>query len=184
MKPSNEALLKEIMADFEKTRDTFLDVQRRLSSLESAVQSPDRTLTVTVDARGELSSLAFRGTGYRALPPARLAELIVTTVQKAQRELRDKARGVAGHLTDGPAATFDGSSWWDLLPGADDPANKEFFTAVRGGTGGPGPGPTGGATATRSTAVLDDNDEDEHQHQHQHENGRAAGTRGSRDPWR
>ncbi|MFF3371490.1 YbaB/EbfC family nucleoid-associated protein [Streptomyces sp. NPDC002680] len=167
MKPSNEALLKEIQADFERTRDTFLEVQRNLSSLESAAESPDRMMSVTVDAQGQLSSLTFRGTGYRSMAPAQLADLIVSTVRRAQHDLQARAQATAAPmLTDGVAGTFDGSSLWDLLPGADDPANAEFFKSLRSGFGteddGAGASPQqGGARrpARRTASALDDEEE-------------------------
>ncbi|MER6913315.1 YbaB/EbfC family nucleoid-associated protein [Streptomyces sp. NPDC000594] len=138
MKPSSEALLKEIMDDLGKARDTFLDVQRQLGTLSTTAESPDRLLTVAVDSRGELTSLTFRGTGYRSLPPARLAETIVATVDAARRELMTRARLTAEPvLGDDSAPTVDGVSLWDLLPGRDDPANAEFFRALRGGLDAP-----------------------------------------------
>ncbi|MER6998682.1 YbaB/EbfC family nucleoid-associated protein [Streptomyces sp. NPDC000410] len=135
MKPSNEALLQEIMADFEKTRDTFLEVQRNLTALHASAESPDRTVTATVDARGQLSSLTFRGAAHRDMPGPQLADLIVSTVRRAQADLQRQANSTASAvLADGPAASFDGDSLWDLLPGSDDPANQDFFKMLRGGT--------------------------------------------------
>ncbi|GAA3776843.1 YbaB/EbfC family nucleoid-associated protein [Streptomyces phyllanthi] len=164
MKPSNEALLREIQADFERTRDTFLEVQRSIGSLESTAESPDRMMSVTVDAQGQLSSLTFRGTGYRSMGPAQLADLIVSTVRRAQCDLQTKAQAaVAPMLTDGAAGTFDGDSLWDLLPGSDDPANAEFFKSLRGGFGteddaaAPPPRRGGDSRPTRRTkSALDD----------------------------
>jgi len=154
MKPSNEALLKEIQADFERTRDTFLEVQRNLNSLEAGAESPDRMMSVTVDAQGRLSSVTFRSTGYRSMAPAQLADLIVSTVNRAQRDLRTRAQATAAPmLRDGGAAgTFDGSSLWDLLPGADDPANADFFKALRGGFGTEDDDTDGTPAAARHTA--------------------------------
>ncbi|MGW2561411.1 YbaB/EbfC family nucleoid-associated protein [Streptomyces sp. NPDC001514] len=134
MKPSNEALLQEIMEDFRKTRDTFLEVQRNLTSLQASAQSPDRTLTATVDAHGQLASIVFRGTAYRDMPGARLADLIVSTVRRAQADLQRQANSTASALLSNGSATFDGDSLWDLLPGSDDPANQDFFKRLRGGT--------------------------------------------------
>jgi DNA-binding protein YbaB len=51
----------------------------------------NKMFTVTVSGRGEFKALSFRGDDYRTLPPAELAEMLVTTFEKARRQSVEKA---------------------------------------------------------------------------------------------
>ncbi|SDM43672.1 YbaB/EbfC DNA-binding family protein [Streptomyces sp. cf386] len=163
MNPANEALLKEIMAGYEKTRDAFLEAQQTLGRMSHTAESKDRSMSVTVNAQGRITDVKFRGTAYRSLPPAGLAALILETVTAAQLGLQREAAAVAAPVL---AATeessrFEGDTIWDLLPGAKDPKNADFFKVLRTGFGAEDAPET---AALRSTArqaaarTLDDED--------------------------
>lgn len=71
--------------------------QRRMRELDRAiaeetttVRSKDRSLSMTFDGRGELSSMAFNGSKYRSMAPAELAHVIVETLQTGRARAMEK----------------------------------------------------------------------------------------------
>jgi DNA-binding protein YbaB len=79
-----ESTLNEVMADIEKQRNALVTLQQGLNEVTGEARSARRQVSVTVDARGEIVELKFHGQGYRNLPPAELANIIVATIRDAR----------------------------------------------------------------------------------------------------
>jgi DNA-binding protein YbaB len=74
-----------LSAEFERSRKQLDVMQRRMPTLRGTAESPDKLVTVTVGARGELRELEIDPKAYRKLSPTELAETIVETTAKASR---------------------------------------------------------------------------------------------------
>jgi hypothetical protein len=79
--------LEEATAGLQRQRRELEAVRRGLETATSSSTSRDHTVTVTVGARGDVASLHFHGTRYRALPPAELEHLIVETIAAARAHM-------------------------------------------------------------------------------------------------
>lgn len=86
MKEEYEAAFNEAVAEFEEQRDSFLQMQEDFDQITGSARSKRRQVSVTVDANGDIIELKFHGQGYRNLPPAELADIIVQTFREARRE--------------------------------------------------------------------------------------------------
>ncbi|MEZ0095360.1 YbaB/EbfC family nucleoid-associated protein [Streptacidiphilus sp. EB129] len=89
-----EARLKELLDGYQRKRDGFMELQKQLGGTTATVRSRDRSVSVTVDARGQLTALKFESKDYQTMEPAELSEVILDTLGKA----RDKVRGEARQL--------------------------------------------------------------------------------------
>lgn len=98
--PSNGGMVSsrvaEAMAQFEEERRKLADLQSSLSSTTTTVRARDRLFTVTLDGRGEVTSITFDGFRYRKLAPAELARLIVETIATGRRQAIDKLGAMVG----------------------------------------------------------------------------------------
>jgi DNA-binding protein YbaB len=116
-----EQRLQQALDAYRSKRDSFLTAQQQLQATSSTSKSRDRLVSVTVDARGLMTSLKFHDSGYRKLEPAELAKLIMDTLSKAQETARATAReAIASLLPDGvsPDQIVSGAAPWErMLPG-------------------------------------------------------------------
>ncbi len=79
-----ESAFERVLADIEKKREDLERIQRSLNESTGSARSARRQVSATVDARGEITALKFHGQGYRSLPPAELADIIVSTIREAR----------------------------------------------------------------------------------------------------
>jgi DNA-binding protein YbaB len=89
----------DLRSDIGAMLDEYRTAQTRLARLRTdamdltvTVRSPDRAVTVTVDAQGGLRDLRLDPT--HRLDPAELAEHIVTTAGRAAAQARERLRGL------------------------------------------------------------------------------------------
>lgn len=66
------------------------DLDRTIAEETTTVRSKDRSLSMTFDGRGELTSMAFNGSKYRSMAPAELAHVIVETLQTGRAQATEK----------------------------------------------------------------------------------------------
>ncbi|OAA29206.1 hypothetical protein UG55_100317 [Frankia sp. EI5c] len=112
--------MEAALAQLARIDETASRILEQGSGLRETATDRNRTVSVTVDGRGEVHEVHFRGEAYRDLAPAELADLLVRTIGQARRAAREKA--LAG-LADLPLAVppVDG----DLA----DPATADAFAA-------------------------------------------------------
>jgi DNA-binding protein YbaB len=89
----------DLRSDIGAMLDEYRTAQTRLARLRTdamdltvTMRSPDRAVTVTVDAQGGLRDLRLDPT--HRLDPAELAEHIVTTAGRAAAQARERLRGL------------------------------------------------------------------------------------------
>lgn len=85
MNGATQQRLSDAAADLRAQLDRIREAGATLSAASHPAVSADRSIEATVDAQGRLTGLALRGTGYRTLAPAEIADRIVRTVQAAQQ---------------------------------------------------------------------------------------------------
>jgi DNA-binding protein YbaB len=87
-----EAALRQL-GEQQQTLDR---TQRELADLRVTAQSRDRLVSVTLNARGELTSLVFTGTRHRTLAPAQLSKAVIDTYAAARAELDQRLAALYG----------------------------------------------------------------------------------------
>lgn len=108
--------LEELVAESERRVRAALTVQRDLAALRASVRSRDRSISVSVDARGALTGITFHTDGYRAMAPAELTRLILDTVKAADGQLAARVRE-----TTAPLRTDDRLPSKQIMSGTFDP---------------------------------------------------------------
>ncbi len=83
MPVDHQSEVDQLMADYRRSREQLVAVQRGLASIREIATSPDELVTVTVGPRGTLVDLVIDDRAYQRLRPAELAELIVRTTDVA-----------------------------------------------------------------------------------------------------
>jgi DNA-binding protein YbaB len=79
----HQSEVDQLMADYRRSREQLVAVQRGLASIRETATSHDELVTVTVGPRGTLVDLVIDDRAYQRLRPAELAELIVRTTDVA-----------------------------------------------------------------------------------------------------
>ncbi|MBS2533652.1 YbaB/EbfC family nucleoid-associated protein [Catenulispora sp. NF23] len=74
----------QLLEQYRQRRAEAGQIQRKMREVASSATAPRQVVKVTVGAQGELKALEFPTGAYKRLPPAELAELILTTAQEAQ----------------------------------------------------------------------------------------------------
>ncbi|MEU8527077.1 YbaB/EbfC family nucleoid-associated protein [Streptomyces sp. NPDC048629] len=179
--PANEARLQEILGSFEKTRDSVLAMQKKMQEASQTYRSPDKVMSVTVDARGQLTDVTFHNTKYKQMSAKELGKLVLQTVSQAHLALQSESLAALQPVLDLGSDAADapgGVNPWELLPGGLGGANGDLMQMIKGGmeeamkslTAGlpmppaaaAGPKPTGSrstpASGSRPAGSLDDDE--------------------------
>ena len=94
MPVDHQSEVDQLMADYRRSREQLVAVQRGLASIRETATSHDELVTVTVGPRGTLIDLVIDDRAYQRLRPSELAELIVRTtdvaVAGATRRMHDQ----------------------------------------------------------------------------------------------
>ncbi|RZU53467.1 YbaB/EbfC DNA-binding family protein [Krasilnikovia cinnamomea] len=117
----------QVAADYARHRAEAVETQRRISALSATVTSAQGLVTVTVDARSEITSLTFNSQQYRRMAAAELAHVVLDTVKRARASVLQQMTEVM------PAARLAGMALPDVLAGRVDiermlPERLEFGT--------------------------------------------------------
>lgn len=76
--------LEQAQAELANTMATFQEVRQRLADAGTTVTSKNRAVSVALDAQGNVSEIKFLTSGYRAMAPAELGALLVSTIAEAR----------------------------------------------------------------------------------------------------
>ena len=68
--------LNTILADMRTQQARIQAASERLGNATASATSKDRAIEAVVDNRGRVTALKLKGTGYRKLPPAELADYL------------------------------------------------------------------------------------------------------------
>ncbi|MGI5504685.1 YbaB/EbfC family nucleoid-associated protein [Lentzea sp. CA-135723] len=128
----HRAQVEELLADYRRSREQLVTVQRELAAVSGHASSPDGTVEATVGTGGKLVGLELSEMAYRRHRPEQLAELIVRTVAaaaaSAAEETYQALSTVLPTATD-PAALVAGTA--DLRP-SEYEAGSEYETVDLG----------------------------------------------------
>jgi DNA-binding protein YbaB len=90
MSTSGQDLIKEATEELRRQQERLLKVRAKLADTSTKVRSKDGMVTVTVDARGQLSSINFNSQKFRRIAPAELGSILVETIVQAQAQSRER----------------------------------------------------------------------------------------------
>jgi DNA-binding protein YbaB len=80
----------DTMAELARTQERLQAVRTRLEKKPAKVTSKDGMITVVLDERGEVTSIAFNTAKFRRMAPAELGAALVEVIGKARAEGRDR----------------------------------------------------------------------------------------------
>ncbi|MFI5689330.1 YbaB/EbfC family nucleoid-associated protein [Streptomyces sp. NPDC051636] len=95
MDGSLEDRVAQAMAHLKATEEAVAKVEGELSQASETARSADRSVQVTVGAKGELAGLEFLGGMYKNMTAAQLSAAVLEATNKARAEM---ARRVVGML--------------------------------------------------------------------------------------
>jgi DNA-binding protein YbaB len=110
-----DAMINSMLAELDKQREEMTRLQAAIASVTATATAPKRQVSVTVDARGEVTELKFLNQSYRSMSPAELAAVIVATIRDAQQQVRAalaEQTGGIGPAGATPADLADGTADW------------------------------------------------------------------------
>ena len=93
-----QRMADDAMADLDRERAKLGELGK-LWDQNTTVHAKDRSLSMTVDGRGELLEVAFTGSKYKTMPPAQLAHVIVETLGRAASKVQAGIRPLTGSAT-------------------------------------------------------------------------------------
>ncbi|HEX9540328.1 MAG TPA: YbaB/EbfC family nucleoid-associated protein [Streptosporangiaceae bacterium] len=82
--------LAEATAELRRQQERLQGVRSRLRDVKSKVTSKDGMITVTLDGRGDVSSIAFNTTKFRRMAPAELGAALVEVIGRARAQGREQ----------------------------------------------------------------------------------------------
>ena len=95
-----EEHLHQTMVTLRDQRDRIEAAKAELASRTTSATSPDRMVTVTMNAENSVVGLKFNTTKYRSMPPEQLARTLLDVLERARREMADTVVEVFGPLMD------------------------------------------------------------------------------------
>lgn len=81
----------------------------------TTVRARDHSVEMTFDGRGELVDLVFNAAKYRAMPPAKLAQVIIETLREGRAQAQRKTNELMG-FGDIPGLDLDGLASGQVRP--------------------------------------------------------------------
>lgn len=106
--------IEELLGAYRRERAQIGDLQRRMREVKASATAPRQALKVTVDSQGEVTAIEFPTGAYKRMAPVELAQMLVSTIQKARTiAVEEAAEILSGHLPAGMSAV-------DLLQGKAD----------------------------------------------------------------
>jgi DNA-binding protein YbaB len=85
-------ILESALAEFHRTKEIADRIRAEGSQVTVQASDRNKVLSLTVNGKGDVQELKFRGDAYRDLAPAELADLIVKTIERARRDAQGRAR--------------------------------------------------------------------------------------------
>jgi DNA-binding protein YbaB len=82
----------ELLTEYERGVTHLARLRERMAKLRGTARSDDALLTVTVDARGQLSTVEIEPRAFRRHSPTELGEAIVATARKAGDQVHAQMR--------------------------------------------------------------------------------------------
>jgi DNA-binding protein YbaB len=116
--------LAEATAELRRQQERLDAVRSQMRDIKSKATSKDGAITVTLDSRGEVSSIAFNTAKFRRMAPAELGAALVEVIRQARTQSREQVMSAYSQFIPG------GLGLEDLLSGKGN-LNRMFDDAVR-----------------------------------------------------
>ncbi|MCP2163967.1 YbaB/EbfC family nucleoid-associated protein [Goodfellowiella coeruleoviolacea] len=124
------ATVQQLLAEYQQQMDRLGEARKRIAELSGQASSPDRVITVTVDASGVASKIEFTRDVFSEYTPVRLAETLTSVLRQAASQVRGQAAEI------GESMRGNAPKLADLVPGApnlpDLPTVPEVATPAAG----------------------------------------------------
>ncbi len=114
----------EATAELRRQQERLQAVRSRLREVKTKVRSKDGMITVTLDGRGDVSSIAFNTAKFRRMAPAELGAALVETIRQARGQAHEQVASAYRQFLP------SGLGLEDLLSGKGD-LNRMFDDVVR-----------------------------------------------------
>jgi DNA-binding protein YbaB len=82
--------LAEATAELRRQQERLQALGSRLEEVKTKVMSKDGMITVTLDGRGDIATIAFNTAKYRRMAPAELGAALVQVLGQARTEAREQ----------------------------------------------------------------------------------------------
>jgi DNA-binding protein YbaB len=82
--------LEEATAELRRQQERLRGVRSQLRDVKSKVTSKDGMITVALDGRGDISSIAFNTAKFRRMAPAELGSALVEVIGRARQQAREQ----------------------------------------------------------------------------------------------
>ncbi|MFD4644475.1 YbaB/EbfC family nucleoid-associated protein [Lentzea sp. NPDC058436] len=81
---SFDAKIQELMADFQRQRESLAETQRRMREISGVAVAPRQAVKVAVNSNGELTEITFPTGAYKNMAPKELADVLLAVVGEAR----------------------------------------------------------------------------------------------------
>lgn len=88
MSPQPHESFQEALDELRRSQERLRSLRGELQSKATKVTSKDGMVTVTLDGRSEVTSIAFNTAKFRRMAPAELGAVLVETISRARGEGR------------------------------------------------------------------------------------------------
>lgn len=82
--------LEQALAEYRQTRADLTAMQAKLAEMSVTATAPRNVVSVTADAHGQITGIAFPSNAYKNMAPLELANAVRDTVHKAQTMAREQ----------------------------------------------------------------------------------------------
>jgi DNA-binding protein YbaB len=82
--------LAEATAELRRQQERLQAVRSRVREIKTKVMSKDGMITVVLDGRGDVSSIAFNTAKFRRMAPAELGAALVQVIGQAKAQAREE----------------------------------------------------------------------------------------------
>jgi DNA-binding protein YbaB len=124
MTADTNSFLADATAELRRQQERLEAASTSLREVKSKVTSKDGMITVILDGRGEISSIAFNTARFRRMAPAELGAALVETIGRARAQAREQVMSAYRPLIP------EGFGLEDLFAGKAD-LGRMFDDAVR-----------------------------------------------------
>ncbi len=95
-----EERVAQTMARLKETEEAVARARHSLNQASASARSSDRSVRVTVGAKGDLTHLEFLDGKYRTMPPAKLSGAVLEAVNAARAQMARQVVDLVGPVID------------------------------------------------------------------------------------
>jgi DNA-binding protein YbaB len=96
-----EEEVRQAQEELRETRARLSEMREKIGEHRATVRSADGMISVVVDGRGEVVSIAFNTAKWRRMAPAELGDALVKTISKARAGSREELMQAYGSAMPG-----------------------------------------------------------------------------------